>query len=267
MSGYFDGQRALVTGASSGIGRAFATQIAAGGGDLVLVARRQAALEDVAAELRTRFGVAVDVIAADLSLHGAAGGLVSALDQRGLGVDILVNNAGLGVHGDIAEAELTSVSRQIGVNVTALTELTTLLLPGMVARQRGTIVNVASTAAFQPVPHMAVYAATKAYVLSFTRALWSETRDTGVRVLAVCPGATDTAFFDIAGEDASVGSRRSPEQVVDTTLRALRSNRPEVVDGIANTLLARVASRIPTRLAITLAERSVRPDPTATKAR
>jgi uncharacterized protein len=265
MSGYFDGQRSLVTGASSGIGKAFAARVAADGGDLVLVARREAALEEVADELRTRFGVAVDVIAADLSLPGAAGGLVSALDQRGLAVDVLVNNAGLGIHGDVAESKLASVSQQIGVNVTALTELTTLLLPGMVAKRRGTIVNVASTAAFQPVPHMAVYAATKAYVLSFTRALWSETRGSGVRVLAVCPGATDTAFFDIAGEDASVGSRRTPGEVVDATLRALRSRRPEVVDGTANALLARVASRIPTRLAITLAERSVRPEPTATK--
>lgn len=262
-SGYFDGRRSLVTGASSGIGRAFATRIAADGSDLVLVARRQTALTNLADELRERYGVAVDVIAADLSSSGAAASLVSALDQRGLEVDVLVNNAGLGIHGDLAQSRLVTVSQQIGVNVTALTELTTLLLPGMVARRRGTVVNVASTAAFQPVPHMAVYAATKAYVLSFTRALWSETRGTGVRVLAVCPGATDTAFFDIAGEAASVGSRRTPEQVVDSTLRALRSGGPEIVDGAANALLARVASRIPNRLAIMLAERSVRPEPSS----
>ncbi|GAA1259793.1 SDR family NAD(P)-dependent oxidoreductase [Kitasatospora nipponensis] len=257
----FDGQRVLVTGASLGIGRAFATRMAADGSDLVLVSRRRIALTTLADELRARYCVEVDVVAADLSLPGAAASLVSTLDRRGLKVDVLVNNAGLGVHGDLAQSRLVTVSQQIGVNVTALTELTTLLLPGMVARRRGTVINVAGTAAFQPVPHMAVYAATKAYVLSFTRALWSETRGSGVRVLAVCPGATDTAFFDIAGEAASVGSRRTPEQVVDSTLRALHSGYPDVVDGTANALLARVASRIPNRLAITLAERSVRPEP------
>jgi hypothetical protein len=110
---------------------------------------------------------------------------------------------------------------------------------------------------------MAVYAATKAYVLSFTRALWSETRGTGVRVLAVSPGATETAFFEVAGESASVGVRRSPEQVVDVAMRALRAGRREVVDGAANRLLARVAARLPMRWSIALAERSVRPQPAA----
>ncbi|MFF7941560.1 SDR family NAD(P)-dependent oxidoreductase [Nocardia gamkensis] len=263
MAGYFEGQRVLVTGASSGIGRAFAARIAADGGDLVLVARREAILRAQADELHAQFGTRVEVVAADLGVPGAALGVTDLLARRGITVEALVNNAGLGIHGDLAGADLAVVSSQIAVNVTALTELTAILLPGMIAHGRGAVVNVASTAAFQPVPHMAVYGATKAYVLSFTRALWSETRGSGVRVLAVSPGATDTAFFDIAGEAASVGSRRAPEQVVAATVRALRSNRPDIVDGAANALLARVACRLPSTLAITFAERSVRPEPTA----
>ncbi|WP_280246202.1 SDR family NAD(P)-dependent oxidoreductase [Nocardia abscessus] len=261
MAGYFERQTVLVTGASSGIGRAFAARIAADGGDLVLVARREAVLRTQAAELHAQFGTSVEVVAADLSVPGAALGITDVLAGRGIVADALVNNAGLGIHGDLAGAEPAAVSSQIAVNITALTELTAILLPSMIARGRGTVVNVASTAAFQPVPHMAVYAATKAYVLSFSRALWSETRGTGVRVLAVSPGATDTAFFDVAGDAASVGNRRSPEQVVTATVRALRSDRPDIVDGTANALLARIAGRIPAKVAIGLAERSVRPEP------
>ncbi|WP_280344987.1 SDR family NAD(P)-dependent oxidoreductase [Nocardia abscessus] len=260
MAGYFERQTVLVTGASSGIGRAFAARIAAEGGDLILVARREVVLRAQAAELHAQFGTSVEVVAADLSVPGAALGVTDVLAGRGIVVDALVNNAGLGIHGDLAGAEPAAVSSQIAVNITALTELTAILLPGMIARGRGTVVNVASTAAFQPVPHMAVYAATKAYVLSFSRALWSETRGTGVRVLAVSPGATDTAFFDVAGEAASVGNRRSPEQVVAATVRALRSDRPDIVDGAANALLARIAGWIPAKVAIGLAERSVRPE-------
>ncbi|WP_026343604.1 SDR family oxidoreductase [Nocardia sp. BMG111209] len=259
MAGYFERQRVLVTGASSGIGRAFAARVAADGGDLVLVARRAEVLEEQARDLHTRFGAQVEVAPADLSAPGAASKLTAQLAERAITVDGLINNAGLGSHGDLAATDPAVASNQIAVNITALTELTAILLPGMLSRGRGAVVNVASTAAFQPVPHMAVYAATKAYVLSFTRALWAETRGTGVRVLAVSPGATDTAFFEVAGEDAAVGSRRTPEQVVDATWRALAGQGPDVVDGAANAVVARLAGRIPARWAITLAERSVRP--------
>jgi short-subunit dehydrogenase len=261
--GQFEGQRVLVTGASSGIGRALAERVAAEGGDLVLVARREGLLREHGEQLASCYGARVEVLAADLGDTGAAARIVDVLAGKGIEIDVLVNNAGLGIHGDLADADPDEVSRQIAVNVTALTELTSLLLPSMVERGRGAILNVASTAAYQPVPHMAVYAATKAYVLSFTRALWSETRGTGVRVLAVSPGATETAFFEVAGESASVGVRRSPEQVVDVAMQALRAGRREVVDGAANRLLARVAARLPMRWSIALAERSVRPQPAA----
>jgi len=256
---HFQNQRVLITGASSGIGRAFAHRIARDGGDLVLVARRGEVLERLAEEIRSQTGADVQCVPADLSTPGAADALVQTLRGRDLVIDGLINNAGLGLHGDLGASDPALASTQIAVNVTALTELTARLLPGMLSRRTGTIINIASTAAFQPVPHMAVYAATKSYVLSFSRALWEETRGTGVRVLAVCPGATDTAFFDVAGENASVGKRRTPENVVHAALKALRSDRPDIVDGTANSLLAALAARMPSRFAIALAERSVRP--------
>lgn len=253
------GTTALITGASSGIGRSFAHRLAIAGSDLVLVARRADVLDDIAADLRSRHGVHVTVIAHDLDTPDAAETLVARLDDGGITVDALINNAGLGIHGDLGTAPLRSATTQIAVNVRSLTALTALLLPPMIARNRGAIINVASTAGFQPVPHMAVYSASKAYVLTFTRALWRETRGTGVDVLALCPGATDTAFFATAGDAASVGSRRTPEQVVDSALRALRRGSPSVVDGRGNAFVSWLAPRLPERLALNIAERSVRP--------
>lgn len=253
------GSTTLITGASSGIGRSFAHRIAAAGGDLVLVARRSDVLEEIAADLRARHRVHVTVVDQDLNTQDGAESLVARLDEQQLRIDALINNAGLGIHGDLASAPLAAATTQIGVNVRSLTVLTALLLPRMIERGRGAIINVASTAAFQPVPHMAVYSASKSYVLTFTRALWREVRGSGVDVLALCPGATDTAFFDTAGAAASVGTRRSPDQVVDTALRALRRGKPSVVDGGSNAFVSWLAPRMPERLAITIAERSVRP--------
>lgn len=253
------GATALITGASSGIGRSFAHRFAALGSDLVLVARRADVLDELAADLRARHAVSVTVMAHDLDRPDAAKELVARLEREQIVVDALVNNAGLGIHGDVATQPLSSATTQIAVNVNSLTALSALLLPPMLARGRGTIINVASTAGFQPVPHMAVYSASKAYVLTFTRALWRETRGTGVDVLALCPGATDTAFFATAGDAASVGTRRTPEQVVETALHALRRGRPSVVDGRGNALVSWLAPRLPERLSLTLAERSVRP--------
>ena len=249
----------LITGASSGIGRAFAHKVAAAGGNLVLVARREDVLIDLATELTVAHAVRATVIAQDLNQPEAGQQLFDELQRRGLEIDVLINNAGLGIHGDLATTELSRATTQIGVNVTSLTTLTALLLPAMVARHQGAIINVASTAAFQPVAHMAVYSATKAYVLSFTQALWRETRGTGVDVLALCPGATDTAFFDTAGDAAAVGARRAPAQVVDSAFRALERGKHTVVDGRGNAFVAWLAPRLPRRLTLEIAERSVRP--------
>lgn len=259
MRTFTAGTTTLITGASSGIGRSFAHRAAAAGSDLVLVARRGDVLDELAAALTARHAVDVTTLAVDLARPDAAAAVAGRLDDDGIAVDALVNNAGLGIHGDVSSSPVAGASTQIAVNVTALTELTARLLPPMLARGRGMIVNVASTAGFQPVPHMAVYSASKAYVLTFTRALWRETRGTGVDVLAVCPGATDTAFFATAGEAASVGRRRTPEQVVDTALHALRRGSPSVVDGRSNAFVSWLAPRMPERLSLDLAERSVRP--------
>lgn len=255
----FAGRTTLVTGASTGIGAAYARSFAAAGSHLVLVARRRQPLEDLAEELRAAHGVEVEVVAMDLARPGAAAALHAETTARGLVVDVLVNNAGFATHGDVAEADPERLEEEVQLNCATLTGTTSRYLPGMVERGHGAVVNVASTAAHQPLPHMAVYGATKAYVLSFTQALWSETRGTGVQALAVCPGATDTPFFEVAGEDAAVGRKRTPEQVVRATLSALERDRPSVVDGTSNALLARVVTRLlPERAVIAVAERSMR---------
>jgi short-subunit dehydrogenase len=255
----YRGRTALVTGASMGLGAEFARRLAAEGTDLVLVARRTDLLEALAAELGAAHGVATTVISMDLARPESARDLVADLAARSITVDILVNNAGFGTHGDLAAADPDRVAAEIQLNVGTLTGLTARLLPAMIDRGYGLVVNLASTAAFLPLPHMAVYAATKAFVLSFSRALWAETRRTGVRVIAVCPGATSTEFFAVAGEDASVGARRTPQQVVDSAFKAIRAGRPTIVDGAANRSVARVAGHIvPERTLLSAAERSMR---------
>jgi len=254
----FTHQTALVTGASSGIGAAFARELAGRGADLVLVARRIAALDDLAGQLRERHGVRVDALTADLGLPGAGQDLADRVAALGVGVDVLVNNAGFATHGDVADSPLPRLLEQVHLNCTAVVDLSARFLPAMAARGRGAIINVASTAGFQPVPHMAVYGATKAFVLSFTEALWAEARPSGVAVLALCPGATDTPFFDVAGEDAVVGRRRTSEQVVATALRGLRRGRPSIVDGAGNALVARLPRLLPRRAVLAIAERSLR---------
>ena len=249
----------LITGASSGLGTTFARRYAADGHDLVLVARRRDRLETLARTLRHEHGVTVDVIVADLSAVDAAARLHEETTRLGLHVDTLVNNAGFATYGDLVTADPERTAQEVRLNCVTLTELTARYLPAMVQAGTGTVVTVGSTASFQPVPHMAVYGATKAFVLSFTQALWAELRGTGVRVLALCPGPTETEFFDAIGKDAAVGRMRSPEQVVDTAVRALRTSRPIVVDGVGNRLVAWLAPRLPRRMLVTITARLTRP--------
>jgi short-subunit dehydrogenase len=255
----FKGNWALVTGASSGIGEVFARAMAERGANLVLSARSQNKLEVLAQELRERFGTSVEVLACDLSAPGAGAALAARLAQQDVRIDVLVNNAGFGLFGQLHEVEPARTSQQLHLNVAALTELTCALLPQMRARDHGAIVNVASTAAFQPLPYMAVYAATKTYVLSFTEALWAETRGTGVRVTAVCPGATETAFFDTASEHASVGRRMAPEKVVASAFSALDRRRCSVIPGLRNRLLASTPRLTPRQSVVRISERTMRP--------
>jgi len=256
----FSGQTALITGASTGIGAVFAHRMAARGAHLILVARGEDKLRALAVEITAAYGVRVDVLPADLARPGAGADLVDRVAALDRTVDVLVNNAGFATHGDIEDADPARLLQQVQLNCAAVVELTARFLPAMTARRRGTIINVASTAAFQPVAHMAVYAASKAFVLSFTEALWGEAKPSGVKVIAVCPGATETPFFEAVGaEEASVGKRRSPEQVVATALCGLAHGRPSIVDGRVNALLANVQRFLPHRAVLGIAERSVRP--------
>lgn len=246
----------LITGASTGIGAEFARQFAARGDNLVLVARSAGKLDALAAELRATHRVEVTVIAMDLSEPGAAAQLFEHTTRLGLEVDVLVNNAGGGTHADVADADPQRLEREVELNCRTVVGTTARYLPQMRASGSGTIINLASTAAFLALPRMAVYGASKAFVLSFTEALWQEERHHGIRVLAVCPGMTATNFFEAAGEGAvkaaslsdALRVTRTPKQVVDSTMRALSGRKSSVVDGALNAVVWRGLTRIvPTR--------------------
>jgi short-subunit dehydrogenase len=229
---------ALVTGASMGIGESFADALAARGYDLALVARSGDALEAIAARIRAAHACRVEPIVADLEDPAAVARTADIAEERFGRIDLLVNNAGYGAHGAFETIVPERHAGQIRLNIEALVALTNRLVPAMLARGSGGVINVASTAGFQPVPFMAVYGATKAFVLSFSEALAEEFRGRGVRVLALCPGATRTNFFATAGEGAQVGRFRAPAQVVATALRAYDRGASYVIDGPANRLLA-----------------------------
>ncbi|MDR7276078.1 SDR family NAD(P)-dependent oxidoreductase [Catenuloplanes atrovinosus] len=244
-------QTVLLTGAGSGIGAAFARALAARGASLVLVARRADRLESLAGELRRTTGARIETIPADLSDPGAASALRRAVADRGLHVTSLINNAAIGSFTTFAEADPGQLAAEIAIDAAAPVQVTAAFLPQLVSEGNGFVINVAGVTGYLPSPRMAVYSATKAFVLSFTESLWTELRGTGLTVFAVSPGATATAFTDGMGPDAAVltaGGVRRPEDVVTTALRHLgrRDPGPTVIDGPANRLLvtmSRVMSR------------------------
>jgi short-subunit dehydrogenase len=239
---------ALVTGASSGIGAALARELAKDGHDLVLVARRIEPMRVLAEELKADDANSI-IIAIDLSKVGAAASLVQDIKARGLSIDVLINAAGLGANGPFDASDPLRVSEMVQVNIVALTELTRMLLPDMVARRRGKVMLMASTAAFQPGPQMAVYCASKAYVLSFGEAIAYELRDSGVTVTTLCPGATDTEFARVADALGAALFKNSLLPVMSASdvarigYRGFRAARPVVVAGRINKIMA-IASRL-----------------------
>jgi hypothetical protein len=250
-------ETALITGASSGIGRALARCFAEDGADLVLVARREEALREVAHELETDHGIAAHVVPCDLAEPEAPQTLFDTLEAEGIPVDVVVNNAGFGARGPVAELDAQRQIDMVQVNVTALTHLTRLLLPGMIDRGRGGVLNVASTAAFQPGPNMSVYYATKAYVLSFTEGLAEEVRGTGVHVSCLAPGATDTGFADRADMKGTMlfeMGTMAPAAVARAGYDGFRANTTLVVPGLFNKLTAASVRFVPRRAARTIAQ-------------
>lgn len=250
----YKGKTALITGASSGIGLDYAREFARRGANLVLVARRVDLLDAAAAQLVKGHGVGVTTIALDLSVPAAAQKLVDELKSQSIHPDFVVNNAGFGTSGRAKNEDRGRVAQEIQLNVGTLVDLTLAYLPQLLERNFGAIINIASTAAFQPVPGMAVYAATKAFVLSFTSAIWGETNHTNVRVLTVCPGATSTEFFDVAGAKPS-GALAPVSQVIDATFKALdaRKSVPAVVAGGRNRTMAAISQRMPAKTVIKVA--------------
>ena len=263
MSQAYADQWGLITGASSGIGSEFARQLAARGMHLILTGCREKLLADLAQDLPTAHGTKSEIIAGDLSDPHEPARLAAEVDNRGRTVELLVNNAGFGHVGEIETTDVNRVLEMIRLNISALTELNYRFLPGMMQRGHGGIINVASVAAFQPVAYMGAYAASKAYVLHFSEALWAEAREKGVTVLGLCPGTTRTDFFDVAGAQGWLAKRSAQDvrPVVRTALKALDKKRQCVVSGWKNnalSLLVRLASR---RTAVKESMKFFKPEP------
>ena len=226
-------QTTIVTGASSGLGAEFAHQLAARGSDLVLVARRADRLESLADELIHAHDITVTTVARDLGLPDAGRSLRAELESRGIHATGLVNNAGFGTHNAFTDEDPDRLQDMIALNVSALVDLTRAFIEPLTAADNGVLINVASLLGFQPTPYLAVYGATKAFVLSFTESLWEEAHGTGLRVLAIAPGATQTEFYDAAGsQSADYGVKRAtPQDVVRIALKTVdrASGPPSVI--------------------------------------
>jgi short-subunit dehydrogenase len=240
-------KRALVTGASSGIGRAFAEQLAAAGSDLVVVARNRERLEELAFRVHETRGRQVEILPADLENRDQLAAVEARLRDHD-DIDLVVNNAGFGHTGAFAALPVERSQAQIDCNITALTRLAHAALQSMRPRGRGAILNVASGAAFLPTPNLAVYAATKAYVVSFTQGLHEEAKRFGVTVSVVCPGFTRTEFQDRAHYDASQipsFAWQTPEAVVDEALAALQTRKVVCIPGLQNKVTMGILSFVP----------------------
>ena len=250
---------AIITGASSGIGEVFARKLAARGRNVLLVARSEDKLITLCNELGRSNSIRAQYVALDLSKPEAPKQLFDEAQERGLFVDLLINNAGFGSMDEFSKLELSRELNMIDLNVKALVELAYRFLKPMIEKRQGAIINVASTAAFQPVPYMATYAATKAFVLSFSEALWEENRTHGVKIMALCPGVTETNFFEAArGEKPPARISQTPEEVVDTALRGLAQGRSHIISGWTNFFMTQSERLAPRSFVIRLAGRMMR---------
>ncbi|KUM13670.1 short-chain dehydrogenase [Acinetobacter calcoaceticus] len=242
----FKNSTALITGASSGIGKAYAQKIASLGINLILTARSEQKLNDLADELRKKYNVTVEVIVLDLAQPNSAQTLFDEVQTRKLSVEILINNAGFGKWTKFLDQSVATYQEMITLNISSVTSLCYLFLPHMLANKKGIMINISSTGAFQPLPYIAVYGASKSYVLQFTEALAGEYSSSGVKFLAVCPGNTETNFTQVANADTSGMKSSTVDDVVSATVAALDKNKPTLVVGCSNYLtsqLPRILSR------------------------
>lgn len=254
------GEWALVTGASAGIGREYCTQLAAKAMNIVLLARRKDLLVDLAAKLEHDFDIRTLVIVQDLSAPGAAGAVVERVAAAGISIRLLVNNAAFGRWGRFEDTPRATYHEMLEANVVALVELTHAFLPDLAAGRPSAVVNVASAAAYQPVPFMAVYAASKAFVMSFSQALYGEWKEHGVLVQTLVPGATETEFDQVAGAYASaITTRGSPAQVVRDSLAALEGNEPVVLNAKGTLKQRFFAGLFPPKIVIAQVAKMFRP--------
>ncbi len=256
---FYRGQTALITGASGGLGATFAQELAARGANTILVARSADKLQALASELTAKYQQRNDVIALDLAPSGAASILATKVADLGLQVDLLINNAGFATYGNFETINLQRDRDQILLNIATLVDLCHIFIPQMLERKSGSIINLSSVVGFQPVPYMTVYAASKAFVLSFSEGLWAEYGDRGIRVLALCPGATATSFHEAAGQP--VPDRIStPEEVVKAGLKALERQQSYVIPGWMNFFLSGIVPRLlPRQMTTLVAKKMMKP--------
>jgi len=260
MRAEWRGEWALVTGASAGIGVALARELAAGGTHLVLTARREERLVDLSNELNTKHGVKTEVFVADLAQPGAPEQIFAFTKEKGIEIDLLINNAGFGRYGEFPSIEKQPLLDMVQVNCAAVVHLTRLYLPEMVARRRGDVLILASTASFQAVPYISTYAATKAFDLLFAEGLAEEMKPYGIRVCALCPGSTESEFHVVAGQDKFIRKAETAEKVARTGLKALAAGKSYVISGLGNYLGAHGERLVPRRFVTRVAAGMFKPE-------
>ena len=247
------GKWALITGASAGIGVAFAEELASGGTKLVLTARRKDRLEELARRLTATYKISTEVFAADLADANAPEKIFAFTKEKGIEIDLLINNAGFGQYGEFHSIEKQRFLDMVQVNCHAVVHLTRLYLPEMVARRRGDVLILGSTASFQAVPYISTYAATKAFDLLFAEGLAEEMKPYGVRVCALCPGSTESEFLFVAGQEKFKRKAETAEKVARTGLKALAAGKSYVISGLGNYLGAHSQRLVPRRLVTKIA--------------
>jgi short-subunit dehydrogenase len=252
---------ALVTGASSGIGREFAERLAGHGMHLILAARRTEQMNELAQELLTRHGTTSHIVTIDLATLDAGQRLHEEIQRLNVDVELVINNAGAGLIGDVETTDPHRVRRMLTLNILTLTDLTYRLLPGMLERGHGAIINMSSVAAFQPVAFMGAYSASKSFILHFSEALWSEVRGRGVTVMALCPGVTETEFFTLAGAPGWLQKHtaQTPSQVVRKALKGLEKRRQYLITSWKDYLITMLVRMTTRRAAVNESKRYFRP--------